>query len=83
MGLDCVTQGAQSSAVRQHRGVNGEGDKRGFRREGRHVYLWLIHVAVWQKPIQYCKAIILQSKKKGGFFKKIESQGECLERKKI
>ena len=79
-----MTQGAQSSALRQHRGVNGEGDKRGFRREGIHVYLWLIHAAVWQKPIQYCKAIILQSKKKGFvFFFLIESQGECLERKKI
>ena len=26
------------------------------------VYLWLIHVDVWQKPTQYCKAIILQLK---------------------
>ena len=26
------------------------------------LYLWLIHVVVWQKPTQYCKAIILQSK---------------------
>ena len=26
-----------------------------------HKYLWLIHVDVWQKPSQYCKAIILQS----------------------
>ena len=24
--------------------------------------LWLIHVAVWQKPTQYCKAIIIQLK---------------------
>ena len=28
------------------------------------VYLWLIQVDVWQKPIQYYKAIILQLKKK-------------------
>ena len=34
----------------------------GFRREGIYVYLWLIHVGVWQKPTQYCKAIILQLK---------------------
>ena len=35
----------------------------GFRmRRGTHVYLWLIHVDVWQKPSQYCKAIILQLK---------------------
>ena len=35
--------------------------ERGFR--GRtYVYPWLIHVDVWQKPTQYCKAIILQLK---------------------
>jgi len=27
-----------------------------------YVYLWLIHVDVWQKPIQYCKTVILQLK---------------------
>ena len=27
-----------------------------------YVHLWLIHVDVWQKPNQYCKAIILQLK---------------------
>ena len=32
-----------------------------FKREGTHLYLWLIHV-VWQKPTQYCKAMILQLK---------------------
>jgi len=32
---------------------------RRFKREGTYVYLWLIHVAIWQKPTQYCKAIIL------------------------
>ena len=26
------------------------------------VYLWPIHVDVWQEPSQYCKVIILQSK---------------------
>ena len=25
-----------------------------------HVYPWLIHVYVWQKPLQYCKIISLQ-----------------------
>ena len=30
--------------------------------EGGGVYLWLIHVDVWQKPTQYCKAIIFQLK---------------------
>ena len=40
----------------------------GGREDQPHVYLWLIHVDVWQKPAQYCKAIILQFKIK--IFKK-------------
>ena len=35
-----------------------------FKGEGTYVYLWLIHVDVWQKPTQFCKAIILQLKNK-------------------
>ena len=27
---------------------------------GTHVNPWLIHVNVWQKPLQYCKLISLQ-----------------------
>ena len=30
-------------------------------RKGMCVYLWLIH-GVWQKPIEHCKAIVLQLK---------------------
>ena len=40
-----------------------------FKGEGTYVYLWLIYADVWQKPIQYCKAIILQLKI-DNFFKK-------------
>ena len=29
-----------------------------FKREGTCVYLWLIQVDVWQKPIQFCKAVV-------------------------
>ena len=29
---------------------------------GTYVHLWLMHVDVWQKPTQYCKAVILQLK---------------------
>ena len=36
----------------------------GFRKEETHVYLWLIHVDVRQKPAQYCKVIICQLKKR-------------------
>ena len=45
-------------------GVGGwEGGSRISRGRGHmYTYLSLIHVAVWQKPTQYCKAIILQLK---------------------
>ena len=33
-----------------------------FKREGAYVYLWRIHVDVWQKPLQDYKVIILQFK---------------------
>ena len=42
------------------RGWDGEEGR--FKKKGTYVYLWLIHVAVWQKPTQYYKAIILQLK---------------------
>ena len=29
-------------------------------REGTYAYLWPIHADVWQKPTEYCKAIIFQ-----------------------
>ena len=41
-------------------GWDGEGGGK-FQREEIHVHLWLIHTAVWQKPIQY-NASILQLK---------------------
>ena len=46
--------------------VGGMGSKVGgrFKREGTYVYLWLIHVDVWQKPTQHCKAVKKKKKKK-------------------
>ena len=29
---------------------------------GIYIYTWLIHVDIWQKPTQYCKAGIFQLK---------------------
>ena len=43
-------------------GYDGVGGGREVQGEGTYEYLWLIHVAVWQKPKQYCKATILQLK---------------------
>ena len=34
----------------------GVGGGREVQEEGTYVYLWLIHVDVWQKPTQYYKA---------------------------
>ena len=45
----------------------------GFKREGTQVYLLLIHVDVWQKLTQYCKAIILQFKISKSNIKKKEA----------
>ena len=42
-----------------------------MKREATYEYLWLIHVDVWQKPTQYCKAIILQLKINIFFKKKL------------
>ena len=52
--LLCKTGSLTQCSVTEH----GEGD--GFRKEGTYVYLWLIRVDVWQRPTQYCRAIVLQ-----------------------
>ena len=40
---------------------DGKGrEARGGSGWGTHVNPWLIHVNVWQKPLQYCKVISLQ-----------------------
>ena len=40
-------------------GWGGEGGGMQFRMGETYVYLWLIHVDIWQKPSLYCKVIIL------------------------
>ena len=47
---------------KQFKITNKSRTRRKLKREGTYVYLWLIHVDIWQKPTQYCKAIILQLK---------------------
>ena len=60
-----MMQGTQSQfSVTTERGGMGREVGGRFKREGTYVYLWLIHVDVWQKPSQYCKVIILQLKTK-------------------
>ena len=40
-----------------------------------HVNPWLIHVTVWQKPLQYCKVISLQLIKINGKKIRISEDG--------
>ena len=56
----CMKQGTQSwcTGTTLRDGMGREGGS-GW---GTHVQPWLIHVNVWQKPLQYCKAIRLQLK---------------------
>ena len=43
-------------------GWDVEGGGKEFGDQETHVYPWLIHVNVWQKPLQHCKVISLQLK---------------------
>ena len=61
VGSSCTTQGAQSSSVMTPRGEMAVGVGGRLKKEQIHVYLWLLHVAAWQKPTHY-KAIIFQLK---------------------
>ena len=73
-----MTQGAHTHChtLWQPKGVVWRWEMGGkFKREGTYVYLWLIHVDVWQKPMQHYKVIILQLKRT--FVKKIRSDWNC------
>ena len=48
------------------RGIGWGGMWEGGSGWGTHVNPWLIHVNVWQKPLQYCKVISLQLKNING-----------------
>ena len=55
-----MRQGAQGwcTGMTQRDGMEKEGE--GGSGWGTHVHPWMIHVNVWQKPLQYCKVISLQ-----------------------
>ena len=56
----CMTQGTQSQCFVTPGEVGWGGS---FQKEGIYVYLWLIHVSVWQKPSQYCNYPLIKNKK--------------------
>ena len=43
-------------------GWGEEGGGKGGSGERGHIWLWPVHVDIWQKPSEYCKVIILQLK---------------------
>ena len=57
-----MTQGTHTGALYQPRGVGWGRRWEGGSRGRGYVYLWLIHVDIWQKTTKFCKAIILQLK---------------------
>ena len=74
---------AQAGCMRQVLGAGALGRPRGIRWRGRWergsgwgilVNPWLIHVNVWQKPLQYCKVISLQLIKIDGKNNKIKRE---------
>ena len=64
--VGCMRQVLEAGALGRTRGIGwgGKGE-RGLGR-GIHINPWLIHVNVWQKPLQYCKVISLQLMKING-----------------
>ena len=62
MEICCRSQGTQTGALYQPRRVGGGGDRRETQEGETYVYLWLIHVDVWQNSTKFCKANIFQLK---------------------
>ena len=56
----CMRQVLGAGVLGRPRGTGWRGRWDGGSGWGIHVNPWLIHVSVWQKPLQYCKGISLQ-----------------------
>ena len=59
--VGCMRQVLRAGALRWPWGMEWGGRWEGGSGWGTHVNPWLIHVNVWQKPLQYCKVIQLSS----------------------
>ena len=53
-----------AGALGKPRGIGWEGRWEGGWGWGTHVNPWLIHIIVWQGPLQYCRVVSLQLIKK-------------------
>ena len=58
--VGCMRQVLGPGALGRPRGIGWRGRWEGGSGWGTHVNPWLIHVNVWQKPLQYSKGISLQ-----------------------
>ena len=58
--VGCMRQVLGAGALGWPRGVGWGGRWKRGSGWGTHVNPWLIHINVWQKPLQYCKVISLQ-----------------------
>ena len=55
-----MRQVLRAGALGRPRGMGWGKRQEGGSGWGTHVNPWLIHVSVWQKPLEYCKVIRLQ-----------------------
>ena len=55
-----MRQVLRAGALGRPRGMGWRGKQEGGWGWGTRVNPWLIHVNIWQKPLQYCKVISLQ-----------------------
>ena len=58
--VGCMRQVLRAGALGRPRGMGWGGRWERGSGWGTHVNPWLIHVNVWQQPLQYCKVISLQ-----------------------
>ena len=58
--VGCMRQVLGAGVLGWPRGMGWGGRREGGSGWGTHVNPWLIHVNVWQKPLQYCKVISLK-----------------------
>ena len=58
--VGCMRQALRAGALGRSRGIRWRGRWEGGLGWGIHATPWLIHVNVWQKPLQYYKVISLQ-----------------------
>ena len=58
--VGCMKQVLRAGTLGRPRGMGWGGRREGGSGWGTHVNPWLIHINVWQKPLQYYKVISLQ-----------------------